>query len=656
MPNSRDDEAIVSLEGRGPVFSDVVERRLSRRAVLKGAASVALATGLGAARVEAVPAPAAGLAFQPIKASNDPMPIVPKNYRWYPVAAWGDALVEDQPPFDAARLTAPQQEIRFGYNCDFVGFFPRGEDRGLLVVNHEYTNSELIFAGYDQERVTREQADVEMAAHGLSVVELERKGGRWQMVVGSRFNRRITANTPMVMTGPAASSPHLRDDGEDEARAFGTLNNCSGGKTPWGTVLSGEENFHQYFGNLDGLEAGPLKENHRRYNIDRKASGYRWEKHHERFDVAKNPTEPLRFGWVVEIDPSDPTMTPRKRTALGRFRHEAATVVICPDKRVAVYSGDDARFEYVYKFVSEKAYKTGGLRENDDLLDSGVLYAARFDTDGKGMWLRLVHGEGPLTEENGFTSQADVLLNTRRAADLLGATKMDRPEDIETSPKTGKVYIVCTKNDQRGADGRPEVNPANPRAENKHGHIIELVEEGGNHAAESFTWDLFLLCGDPNDPSTYFAGFPKDQVSPISSPDNITFDLDGNLWIATDGQPESLKVNDGLFAVPVEGAERGHLRQFFSSVVGSEVCGPEFTPDNTTLFIAVQHPGDGGTFDKPIVHWPGKTGTPQPTVIAIEAEDGGRIGSFGASSAQGGLLELAAGAITAIADARERGG
>jgi Predicted phosphatase len=319
-------------------------------------------------------------------------------------------------------------------------------------------------------------------------------------------------------------------------------------------------------------------------------------------------------------------MKPVKRTWLGRFRHEAQTFAVTPSGRVAVYTGDDARFEYVYKFVTNGTYKPGDRQANMRLMDDGMLYVAKFNDDGTGEWLPLEFGKGPLTEANGFTSQGDVLIKTRQAADALGATKMDRPEDIEPNPVNQKVYMVMTNNTDRGKEGKPGPDAANPRAENKFGHIIEVTEDGNDYAATTFTWEIFMLCGDPEDDSTFFAGFDKSKVSPIATPDNITFDLKGNLWIATDGQPGTLKLNDGLFAVPVEGPGRGHLQQFFASVAGSEVCGPEFTPDNKSLFLAIQHPGEGGTFEEPVSNWPDGTQPVKPSVIAIRANNGGVIG------------------------------
>jgi secreted PhoX family phosphatase len=630
-----------------PTFESILQSRLARRALLKGAALSASFLVVGStplARLGTGEAAARGtsLGFEPISLNTEDRVTVPEGYQSQVLIRWGDPLTSTAPAFRLDAQSAVAQAEQFGYNCDFVGFFPlprwgaRTSTMGLLAVNHEYTNPELMFPNYVAGSPTREQVDIELAAHGVSIVEVRRRGhglipfvpgdeatDDWIYVAGSEYNRRITAETPMEITGPARGHPWLRtSDDPSGVTVRGTLNNCAGGKTPWGTLLTCEENFHQYFANLDALpDDDPRKAAHARYGLPAGATERRWELYHARFDLAQEPNEPFRFGWVVEIDPYDPSSTPRKRTALGRFKHEGATVVVNGDGRVVVYSGDDERFEYIYKFVSSGRFDSGLREANFDLLDEGTLYVAKFNDDGTGEWLPLVHGAGPLTAENGFASQADVLINTRRAADLLGATKMDRPEDIEVNPVNGKVYCVLTNNTRRQPD---QVNAANPRPNNKHGHIIELTEDGNDYAATTFTWEIFMLCGDPANPDdqTYFAGFDPSLVSPISSPDNITFDRAGNLWIATDGQPGTFQKNDGIFAVPVEGPERGYLRQFLSGPRGAEICGPEFTPNGGALFCAVQHPGEGGTLTQPISTWPDGRTPPRPSVVVVTRERG----------------------------------
>jgi hypothetical protein len=543
---------------------------------------------------------------------------------------WGDPLTADAPDFAVDAQTADAQSKQFGYNCDMVAFFPlpmgsEASDHGILAVNHEYTNPELMFTDYDMEAgPTQEQVDIQLAAHGVSFVEIQRRAdGTWMYRKGSPYNQRITGTTPIEVTGPAAGHPLLETPDDFSAMTvFGTLNNCAGGWTPWGTYCTAEENFHQYFANLDAVTDETVRTIHERYGLPAGVSGYQWEKFYRRFDLAQVPNEPNRFGWVVEIDPYMEGSAPKKRTALGRFRHEAVTFVVAPDNRVVVYSGDDERFEYVYKFVTDGTFDAANRETNMGLLDEGTLYVARFNDDGSGEWMPLVFGEGPLTAENGFESQGDVVIRTRLAADALGATRMDRPEDMETNPVNKKVYLLLTNNTRR-EEG--DTDAANPRANNETGHVIELTEAGDDPTATTFTWEIFLLCGNPSDESTDFAGYDKSKVSPISCPDNCTFDNHGNLWIATDGQGKTIGYNDALHMVPVEGPERGHVQQFFSSVAGSETCGPLFTPDNTSLFAAIQHPGEGGTFAEPVSTWPDGTVPPRPSVIVIQKEGGGTI-------------------------------
>ena len=659
-------ERVYSTAGRGETFADVLARRISRRGLVKSAVATAgalavtgpILTSAQDATPEASPVAGGGmgsLAFEPITLDTGDQHQVAAGYSAEPLLKWGDPLFADAPEFDVNAQSADSQAKQFGYNCDWIAYFPLPQgstsaDNGLLVVNHEYTNPELMFPGYLTANPdyappasddappdvpefltnpTKEIVDTELEAHGLSIVEVRRgDAGTWEVVRDSKYNRRLTATTPMEVTGPAAGHDLLKTtDDPTGTSVLGTMNNCAGGMTPWGTAVTGEENFQQYFANLAALgEDNPLYAAHERFGLTEEASERQWENFYDRFDLTKEPNEPFRYGWGVEFDPYDPTSTPKKRTALGRNKHEGHTSVIAPGGQAVVYTGDDERFEYAYKFVSAGSYNPDDRAANMDLLDEGTLYAARFNDDGTGEWLPLVHGEGELTEANGFASQGDVLINTRFAADAVGATKMDRPEDFETNPVTKKVYLVCTNNSRRTLE---ETNKANPRPENVSGHIIEISEADDDHASTTFEWAMFLLAGDPGNGGTYYGGFDTELVSPIASPDNITFDTAGNIWISTDGLPNSLEGNDGLFVAPVGGEERGFVRQFFSAVPGAEVSGPVFNTDDTALFLSVQHPGEGGTFEEPLSTWPLGESPVRPSVVVVTAEGGTakRIGS-----------------------------
>ena len=642
-------------------IGSVIARRFGRREMLKGAlgvsANVALFGGAalragGALAAEKAPEAAGRFVFKEVAAGVDETHHVAEGYEAEVLLRWGDPIFAGAPEFDPENQSEAAQLRQFGYNNDYVGFAhldPTGR-RGLLCVNHEYTNEELMFRGLGrQDRaqfkdMTPEIARIEMAAHGGSVVEIAHSGdGRWRPVLSSPFNRRITASTtPMRIGGPVAGHPRMRTTADPKGlHVLGTLNNCAGGMTPWGTWLMAEENFHGYFwaSRLSDSGApildGPEAKSWARYGVP--GRWYAWGQFEPRFDIHRVPNESNRFGWVVEVDPFNPYSQPVKRTALGRFRHEGAETVVAPDGRVVVYCGDDARFEYVYKFVSKGRFDPKNDAGNRKLLDDGVLYVARFNADGSLDWLPLIHGQGPLTAENGFASQADVLIDVRLAADALGATPMDRPEDAEPRGD-GTVYVALTNNTRRNP---LQVNAANPRALNAFGHIIEIKEAGGDHAATSGRWEILIRCGNPEiaeigalwNPATSENGW-------FASPDNFAMDASGRLWTATDqgrGWGQTGRA-DGLYAVETEGARRGTSKLFFRAPVGAEVCGPYFAPDDETLFLAVQHPGADGTrdykpfgrastFEDPATRWPDfdPKHPPRPSVLSIRKKGGGKI-------------------------------
>jgi secreted PhoX family phosphatase len=647
-----EDEKIYSTAGRGQTFGEILARRLSRRDGLKGLAAASAITlagsGMGARFTSAQGGtPAAdgtGISFEAIANGVGNEAVVAAGYQVRPLLVWGDPLFADSPKFDVMAQTAAAQAKQVGYNCDFTGFIPLpvgsgNSDHGLLVVNHEYTNGELMFPDYTTVgppaegetdptitfKPTKELVDVELEAHGMSVVEIKRDDqGQWSVVLDGKYNRRITATTEIDLTGPAAGTDLVRTSADPDGKTvIGTLNNCAGGVTPWGTVVSGEENFNQYFANASLLDPESIQAlSAARYGVNEEASERQWESFYDRFDLAKEPNEPFRFGWAVEIDPLDPKSTPKKRTALGRNKHEGHTSVAVDGKPVAIYGGDDQAFDYAYKFVTAGSYSASDRKANLDLLDDGTLHVAIFNEDGTGEWVPLVQGQGELTEANGFATQADILVNTRLAADAVGATKMDRCEDFETNPVTGKVYLVCTYNNNRGVEDNYGIDAANPRAPNKYGHVIEITEMDNDHTSTSFEWALFITAGPADDQTTDYAGFDKSLVSAFSAPDNVTFDNLGNVWISTDGNKVD-DANDGLFAVPTEGEERGFARRFFQVPDGAECSGPSFTPDNSSLFISVQHPGEGGYFEEQVNTWPdNKNGVaPRPSVVVVTRTD-----------------------------------
>jgi secreted PhoX family phosphatase len=613
-------------------FADVVQSRLHRRGFLKASVVVTAATAIGAApftRLWAQETTPHSLTFTSIPGDMTDAITVAEGYRSQVLIAWGDPLFEDVPDFVVDQLTAASQERRFGFNADFVMYLALGNpNKGLLWVNHEYSDGKMMFVGYDAKNPSREQVDIELAAHGGSVVQIAKDlDGTWLIDRSSPYNRRITATTQIRITGPAAGDTLLQTSADRTGTSvIGMLNNCGGGRTPWGTILTAEENFNQYFANAAQAPDDGRRAAHQRYGVTAAASERLWEKYHPRFDVAQEPNEPFRYGWIVEIDPFDPNWVPAKRTALGRFKHEAAAGTTSSNGNYVVYMGDDERFDYVYKFVTSRPVDLDNRAANLSLLDDGTLFVARFDDNGSGAWLPMVFGQGPLTAANGFSSQADVLTRARFAGDALGATKMDRPEDVEVNPVSGKVYVTLTNNTNRGTEGNPGTDSANPRPRNAWGHMLELTEADGNHASDHFTWEIFMLAGDPADASTYFAGFPKDQVSPIASMDNIAFDDSGNLWIATDGQPSAIKVNDGVFGVPTAGPERGHVKQILSAVVGSVVASLAVDSPSQSMFVSIQHPGEGGTLTEPTSHWPNGS-IALPAVVVVTRQDGGPLGA-----------------------------
>ena len=630
-------------------FRDVASQALSRRRMLTGmgltAAAVAGTSLLGGSPAAAAPgtaaSPAAAAAaargralFTPIRAvdaSVDEL-TVPIGWKHAPIIRWGDPILPGAPAFDPDNQTPRAQAGQFGYNNDYLDIIEtsRNGKKGMLVCNHEYTNESIMFPpDTDPETLIR----TVWAAHGMSVVELERsrRGETWTYVKGARRNRRITLDTVMGFDGPARGSDLLKTT-EDRrgVRVRGTMNNCAGGTTPWGTILSGEENFNQYF-----LAAGTSAEE-KRYGLGATGDGRNWRSIDPRWDATREgyENEPNRFGWIVEVDPERPTSTPVKHTAMGRFKHEGANVILSDDGHAVAYMGDDERFDYVYRFVSKNTFRKGNSaaadRANRTLLSEGDLSVARFTgdglgdgvSDGTGEWIPLTRGGRSMVPGMDID---EVLVYTRLAADKVNPTKMDRPEDVEPNPVNGFIYVACTNNTSRTA---AQTDEANPRANNRNGHVVEMQPRGGDHTGRRFDWNLILICGVPGEANTYFGGYDG-PVSPIACPDNVAFDSEGNLWISTDGQPGTIGFNDGLHKVPVTGPERGRVQQFLSVPTEGETCGPVIKDRDGggSIFVAVQHPGENGSWEAQTSFFPdylkpgqkrkGRFAGPRPSIVQV---------------------------------------
>ena len=606
-------------------FERLAQRAISRRGFLEGGAAFGVSAFVLGASGMAVPlarAGVAGLGFTPVATNVLDTVTVPEGFSWQVVARWGDPLWSSGVAFDhATRGTGESQETAFGDNCDGMALFTDG-DRSVLAVNNEYVNLGIMFANRKSGKPeTADDVRKCKAGHGVSVVVIAPADGAWGIVQDSPYNRRITPDTPMEITGPARGHDLVKTAADpDGTTALGTWNNCGNGRTPWGTYLACEENFNGYFSSSDPDFALPA--GFERYGIKAEDSGYAWAMTDERFDVSKHPNEPHRAGYVVEIDPLDPASTPKKRTALGRFKHENAEVTLAADGRVVVYLGDDERGEFLYRFVSDGVYTEGG--DNADLLASGSLSVARFADDGSGRWDALT------PETTGMASQAEISVLTRQAASAVGATTMDRPEWVAANPHKAEVYCCLTNNKNRGVktnaggDLTPVGGP-NPREKNNYGQIVRWAPDGGDHAADTFAWDLYVIAGNPTVHADAYAGSGNVNADNMfNSPDGLAFDSQGRLWIQTDGNYS----NEGDFAGQGNNAmllgdpATGEIRRFLVGPRECEVTGITWSADLKTMFIGIQHPGEKGDS-----HFPeGGDAAPRSSVVAITRDDGGVIG------------------------------
>lgn len=605
-------------------FDDVVESAISRRGFLGGVLTMSTAAFLaGTSALTPTLASAAGrFGFKAIDANDLDTVTVPEGFEWHVAAKWGDPLWSDSPDFDqATRGNAESQSRAFGDNNDGMSVFA-SHGKHILVANNEYTNRKIIWGNREEGKATNDD-DINKGkmAHGVTIAEIAVVDGKWGVVKEAPLNRRITPDTSMEITGPAKGHELMKTAADPQGEmSLGTWNNCGNGRTPWGTYLACEENFNGYFSSSnDSFE--PTAEM-KRYGIGKKDWGYGWASVDDRFDISKHPNECNRAGYIVEIDPFDPTSTPKKRTALGRMKHENAEVVISASGNIVVYMGDDERGEFLYKFVSNGKFSLGG--DNSDLLQDGKLYAAKFSDDQRGEWIELTPAS------TGMPSMAEICIHTRQAASTVGATTMDRPEWVAANPKKVEAYCALTNNKNRGiktnkgGDPTPLGGP-NPREANKYGQIVRWVPDGGDHASKGFDWDLFVLAGNPNVHSDERAGSTNVHAGNLfNSPDGIIFDRHGFLWIQTDGNYSNKGDFEGMGnnQMLVGDTQTGAIQRFLVGPNECEVTGAAWSADFRTLFVGIQHPGERGNS-----HFPdGGDTVPRSCVIAVNRQDGKPIG------------------------------
>ncbi|WP_373509527.1 PhoX family phosphatase [Thiocapsa sp.] len=750
----------MSNHSKNPHFSTILDKRLSRRQVLTGSLSAAIAGVFGAAGV-ASSVNAAGPALPPAVKDRlpsrlnptlgfDAIPVtrsdnatVPDGYKVQVLIPWGTPINGNAPAYDGFNgNSGADQELQVGSHHDGMHYFPLADDpngHGLLCLNHEYVDQNVLHVGGPTASPNgprpADEVRKEIAAHGVSIVEIKATNGIWDVVPGT-YNRRITAGTPMEIRGPVRGSDLVKTKYSPRGTMTrGTINNCANGYTPWGTYLTCEENWAGYFvnkvqltridalfdalgyagtsgpqgnyyarydaaqgkvigvidetvdqkitsnvytqagdtltdagrallGGLDNLLAAnnidiEVPREQSRYGVGTTSSRYGWETadngadEYVRFDASIKGTatedyrnEPNGQGWVVEIDPFDPSSTPVKRTALGRFAHEGC--IFAPPllgQPLAFYMGDDAQNEYIYKFVTRARYRKG---LKGDVLDEGTLYVARFNENGTGDWLALdIEDPDFLAAATAagveFRDQADVLVNTRLAADVVGATKMDRPEWGAAHPQTREVYMTLTNNSSRTADN---TDAPNPRPDNRTGHIIRWREQGNRAFATRFEWDIFVLAGDASNSQVLPAegGAALDGDNIFASPDGLWIDRNGILWIQTDmsGSQQGtgpFGENQMLAANPIT----GEIKRFLQGPFNQETTGVVSTPDGKTLFVNFQHPGDRSGVGNFTSNWPDGGAvyrhpndpfvTPNPNgarprsaTVVITRDDGGVVG------------------------------
>lgn len=610
-------------------FERILDRALTRRGFLGtasvmtiGTSSFVTATGLLSPNTaEAMQSGFNGIDFKAVEANTLDTITLPEGFNWHVVGRWGDPLWTKGVDFDhATRGNAESAALAIGDNNDGMDIFEI-DGKTILVSNNEYTTLEVFFGNNESQRPESED-DVRkgMAATGVSIYEIAQENGQWRIVKDSPYNRRIHTETVMEITGPARGHDLLKTSSDpDGITVKGTYNNCGNGKTPWGTYLACEENFNGYYSSSDESKITPeLK----RYGIGAEDRGYGWGSVDSRFKVDVEPNEVNKAGYVVEIDPADPKSTPRKLTALGRFKHENAEVVVAENGQVVVYLGDDERGEFLYKYVSEGKYVEGSS-DNAALLEKGTIYVAKFSDDGRGQWMAL-------TPETTGMDQAEISIYTRMAASKVGATTMDRPEWVAVNPVKAEGYCCLTNNKNRGVKPNKggddtSVNGPNPREKNNYGQILKWIPDNSDHTAEGFEWTLYVLAGNPTVHNDAYAGSENINAGNMfNSPDGLRFDSLGNLWIQTDGKYSNKDDFAGMGnnQMLVGNPQTGEIRRFLVGPKEAEITGITWSGDRKTAFVGIQHPGEEGTSNFP----DGGDKLARSCVIAITKDDGSTIG------------------------------
>ena len=656
-------------------FAAVMERELSRRSILRagmGMAAVGMLTSVGLTGCsntendEKLTTPKVELGFDSISGAKLDAVVVPKGYSAQVLAPWGTPLNDLAQEWQAdGSNTALDQANSLGMHHDGMHYFPLNGSStdGLLCINHEYIDQQALHPigptkDSNNLRTIIDEVRKEINAHGVTVVRIKQTNGIWDVVKNDSYNRRFTGATTMDISGPVADKTLLEtpfSPAGDKVR--GTLNNCGNGYTPWGTYLTCEENWPGYF-----VNTGTQTADQKRIGIVDRNTRYSWDDlagnvdevadEFSRFDITikgASATEDYRneangHGYIVEIDPYDNQSSAVKRTALGRFRHEGCVYGnVAEGQPIVFYSGHDSRFEYIYKFVSDAlwdpadAERTDRLTVGEKYMDQGTLYVARFDDNGMGAWLPLTMAAATKDQDvlaDHFANLAEIILNTAGAADLVGATPMDRPEWAAVDPVNGAVYMTLTNNTKRTT----ETNAANPRLNNSTGHIIRWQE---SDSAELFSWDIFVFgAAEDAAPEVNISGLA--ELNQFASPDGLAFDARGIMWIQTDnGAPELTEfTNDQMLAVvpsqltndsgdleTINSDNQTELRRFFVGPNGAEVTGLAFSPAQTDLFLNIQHPKNWPNSNDATMATPtNQSVRPRAATVIIRKHDGGEVG------------------------------